>query len=92
MVILLQISIYAVFGGETYSPLIAGAISRSAQSGIGLGRPINEGRVPLVFSSVFSFFFHWFCWVIPPVFLGFTDQFFLNFYNLNFFKFELFKI
>jgi hypothetical protein len=41
---------------DPYSPLNAGASDRSAQSGIGLGRPISDGiRFPLFFSSLFSF-------------------------------------
>jgi hypothetical protein len=45
--------------GESYSPLIAGAIWRSTQSGGRLGWPVSEGRV---FSFVFRVFspLYWF--------------------------------
>lgn len=70
--------------GESYSPLIAGAIWRSAQSGVGLGRPVSEARgSSFVFFLQVSLFFWFFfsfrlCWFYPPVLL-FPIGFFLKF-------------
>jgi hypothetical protein len=58
---------------DPYSPLNAGASSRSAQNGIELGRPISDG---IGFPSLFFFgflifylFFIWFCWFFASSFL-----------------------
>jgi hypothetical protein len=88
-----RLDLYAQFWRIPYSPLNAGARSRSAQSGIELGRPISDG---ICFPSIFSFSFLIFtCFsfgsagFLPPVFC-FADWFFLNFQILNFFEFERF--
>jgi hypothetical protein len=53
--------------GETYSPLIAGAIRRSAQSAIGLGQPIQRQQYTVFFILPAGSLIHWFL----QVFFGF---------------------
>jgi hypothetical protein len=78
--------------GYSYSPLIAGAMRRSAQDGLFLGRPTNEDSVcfPVFFSlfMVFSVFFSLF--MVFSVFDGFPIfclSVSSNFPKLKFFKF-----
>jgi hypothetical protein len=78
--------------GDSYSPLIAGAMRRSAQDGLFLGRPTNEDSVcfPVFFSlfMVFSVFFSLF--MVFSVFDGFPIfclSVSSNFPKLKFFKF-----
>jgi hypothetical protein len=78
--------------GETYSPLIAGAILRSAQSAVGWAGPLATAEVSFVFSSVFPFSFSYFLGSaaystpVPGLFKRF---FFYFFSSLNFFRFDL---
>jgi hypothetical protein len=76
--------------GESYSPLIAGAIWRSAQSGVGLGRPVSEARGSsfvffLQVSLFFWFFFFFQVVLVLPSSSAFSDRFFSEVFILNFF-------